>query len=118
MENIKDISLFINLTSDDVSRVKMALHFGMKQLLFGHSVVIFFNDKAVMAGSKSNSEQFADQQKAMTNLIGKGAILYICPMGMKNYGIQETDLIPGLQMGNAELINQSLMKPNTQSLSW
>jgi predicted peroxiredoxin len=118
MENKKEISLFINLTSEESARVKMALHFGMKQLLIGHPVVIFLNGKSVLACSTSNSELYADQQKAMGALIGKGAVLYVCPMGMKNYGVQELDLIPGLQLGNADLINQNLMKPNTQSLSW
>jgi len=118
MEHKRDISLFINLTTDDATRVKMALHFGMKQLMIGHPLVIFLNDKAVVVCSKTNFEKYADQQKTLTALLGKGAILYICPMGMKNYGIQETELIPGLQLCNADLIDQYLMKPNIRALSW
>ena len=40
--------LFINMTTDDMHRSEMAIGFGKNQLLKGHSLVVFIDDKGVM----------------------------------------------------------------------
>lgn len=110
--------LFINLTSDDGHRVNMALAFGGNQAKRGHPLTVFLNDRSVLAASKANSEKFAEQQKAMEALLAAGANIYICPMCMKHFGVQEADQLPGLKVGNPELLGGALFKDGTKTLTW
>jgi sulfur relay (sulfurtransferase) complex TusBCD TusD component (DsrE family) len=110
--------LFVNLTSDDSHRADMAITFGGNQHERGHPLTIFLNDKGVLIGSKSNSSKFADHQKALSDLMSDGATVLICPMCMKHYGVKESDLLPGLEVGNPELTGGALFKDNTKTLTW
>lgn len=110
--------LFVNMTTDDSHRANMGIAFGKSQLERGHPLTIFLNDKGVLIGSKANSKTFADHQKSLGELMGKGATVLICPMCMKQYGVKETDLLPGLKVGNPELTGGALFKDNTKTLTW
>jgi len=114
----KSAPLFINLTSDDPHRVNMALSFGMKQLERGHPLTVFINDKGVYVGSTVNADKFAEQQKTIATLIEKGAVVFICPMCMQHYGINEGDLLPGLRVSDPDSIGEYLFKPDTRTLNW
>ena len=110
--------LFVNLTTDDSHRANMGITFGKKQFERGHPLTIFLNDKGVQIGSKGNADKFAEHQKALTALMSKGAVILICPMCMKHYGVKESDLIPGLKIGNPEATGAAVFKDNTKSLTW
>jgi len=110
--------LFINLTTDDSHRANMALNFGAKQMERGHPLTVFLNDKGVLLGAKGNSATFAGQQRELTDLMGKGALVIACPMCMKHYGVAEADLITGVQVGNPDLTGGALFKDDTQTLTW
>ena len=110
--------LFVNLTSDDSHRANMAITFGGNQHGRGHPLTVFLNDKAVAIGSKTNSSKFAEHQKALDELMKKGATILICPMCMKHYGIKEADLLPGLKVGSPEVTGGALFKDNTKTLTW
>jgi sulfur relay (sulfurtransferase) complex TusBCD TusD component (DsrE family) len=110
--------LFINLTTDDGHRANMALNFGTKQMERGHPLTVFLNDKGVYLGSKAGADKLAEQQKAIGELVGKGATVIVCPLCMKHYGVAESDLLGGLQVGNPELTGGLLFKDGTQTLTW
>lgn len=110
--------LFINLTTDDAHRAKMGIMFGQKQAERGHPLTVFLNDKAVLIGAKAHAEKFQEHQKMLGELISKGAVVIICPMCMKHYGVAETDLLLGLQIGNPEVTGNALFKDHTRTLSW
>lgn len=110
--------LFVNLTTDDSHRASMGLVFGKNQLERGHPLTVFLNDRGVLIGAKANAAKFADQQKILSDLMAKGATILICPMCMKHYGVAETDLLPGLKVGNPELTGAAVFKDNTKSLTW
>ena len=110
--------LFVNLTTDDSHRANMGITFGKNQLERGHPLTIFLNDKGVLIGSKANSAKFADHQKMLSEVMSKGGAVLICPMCMKHYGIKETDLLPGLKVGNPEVTGAAVFKDNTKSLTW
>ncbi len=110
--------LFVNLTTDDSHRANMGIVFGKNQLERGHPLTIFLNDKGVLLGSKANAQKFPEQQKALAELMGKGAVVLICPMCMKHYGVTESDLLPGLKVGNPDLTGPALFKDNTKTLTW
>ena len=110
--------LFINLTTDDPHRANMAIVFGRNQLERGHPLTIFLNDRGVHVGSKAHAGKFADQQKSLGDLVGKGATVLICPMCMKHYGVKDADVLPGIRVGNAELTGGALFRDGTKSLTW
>ena len=57
----------------------MGITFGKDQLERGHPLTVFLNDKGVLIGSKANSAKFADHQKALGELMSKGATVLIVP---------------------------------------
>ncbi len=110
--------LFVNLTTDDLHRANMGITFAKNQLERGHPLTIFLNDKGVLVGSKTNTAKFAEHQKLLSDLMGKGATVLICPMCMKHYGVKEADLLPGLKIGSPEVTGAAVFKDNTKSLTW
>jgi sulfur relay (sulfurtransferase) complex TusBCD TusD component (DsrE family) len=110
--------LFVNLTTDDSHRANMGISFGKNQLERGHPLTVFLNDKGVLIGSKVNATKFGEHQKMLGELLNKGAVVLICPMCMKHYGIKEADLLPGVKVGNPEVTGNALFKDNTRSLTW
>jgi sulfur relay (sulfurtransferase) complex TusBCD TusD component (DsrE family) len=110
--------LFVNLTTNDSHRANMAISFGKSQLERGHPLTIFLNDKGVFIGSKAKSTKFRGQQKMLGELLNKGAVVVVCPMCMKHYSVKESDLLPGLKVGNPELTGGALFKDNTKTLTW
>jgi sulfur relay (sulfurtransferase) complex TusBCD TusD component (DsrE family) len=110
--------LFINLTSDEPHRANMAMTFGLHQHESGHPLTIFLNDRAVLLGSKAQAGKFGEQQKMLQELMQKGAVVLVCPMCMKHYGVAEADLLPGLQVSNRKLSGEALFRDNTKSMTW
>lgn len=110
--------LFINMTTDDGHRATMAIGFGVKQNDLGHPLTLFLNDKGVLVASKANAGKFADQQKVLAEAMAKGVTVIACPLCMKHYGVKETDLLPGIQVGKPELTGGALFKDNTKTLTW
>jgi sulfur relay (sulfurtransferase) complex TusBCD TusD component (DsrE family) len=113
-----DDPLFINLTTDDPHRADMGITFGKNQFERGHPLTIFLNDKGVFIGAKANAATFGEHQEKLAAMIDKGALVLVCPMCMKHYGVAEADLIPGAQVGNPELTGGALFKDDTRTLSW
>ncbi|HTN71608.1 MAG TPA: DsrE family protein [Methylomirabilota bacterium] len=110
--------LFVNLTTDDSHRANMGITLGKNQFERGHPLTIYLNDKGVFIGSKANAAKFPSQQKALSELMSKGATVIICPMCMQHYGVKEADLLPGLKVGNPEVVSDALFKDNTKTLTW
>ncbi|WP_373508239.1 DsrE family protein [Thiocapsa sp.] len=113
-----DDPLFINLTTDDPHRANMGITLGTNQLERGHPLTIFLNDKGVFIGVKANAATFGEHQEKLAAMIDKGALVLVCPMCMKHYGVAEADLIPGAQVANPELTGDALFKDDTQTLTW
>ena len=110
--------LFVNLTSEGTHRAAMALAFGKAQLERGHPLTVFLNDKGVVIAAKTQTAKYAEQQKTLAELMKAGAMVIACPMCMKHYGVQETDLLPGIKIGQPDLTGGQLFKDNTKTLTW
>lgn len=110
--------LFVNLTTDDPHRANMGITFGKNQMERGHPLTIFLNDKAVVIGSRAGAGRFPEDQKMLAEVVNKGGVVLICPMCMKHYGVKESDLLPGIKVGNPQLTGGALFKDNTKSLTW
>jgi len=110
--------LFINLTSDDGHRSIMALGFGKAQMERGHPLTVYLNDKGVLLASVKNTRQFSEQQNILSGIIAKGGKVIVCPFCSKTFGVSETDLVQGAQMGNPDLTGAALFQDNAKTLSW
>jgi|WetSurMetagenome_2_1015567.scaffolds.fasta_scaffold120635_2 predicted peroxiredoxin len=109
--------LFVNLTSDDNHKANMAIGIAREMLKHGHPVTIYVNSQALQIVNRKNL-QYAMQQKKLTEFISKGGTVLVCPVCTKFLRFNQADLIPGVQMSNANLVDQALFRPNTRTLSW
>jgi predicted peroxiredoxin len=109
--------LFVNLTSTDHHKANMAIALSREMLKHGHPVTIYLNCQAVQIVNKKNPE-YAMQQKKLGEFITKGGTVLVCPMCEKFLRLSQADLIPGVQMSNANAVDQALFRPNTKILSW
>lgn len=110
--------LFINLSTDEVSRTSMAINFGKHHFSTGHPLTIFLNDKAVMLGVKAGSSKYAEQQQALSEAITAGALVIMCPICLKHVGYSEADLIAGVKLGGPQVTGDALFKSGTKTMSW
>lgn len=110
--------LFINLSTDDPNRASMAINFGKHHSSNGHPLTIFLNDKAVLFGVKAGADKFSEQQKALSELVGSGANVVMCPMCLKQSGFTEADLLPGVKLGGPKVTGELLFKDGTKTMSW
>lgn len=113
-----DDPLFVNLTSEEKHRSDMAMMFSKSMMERGHPLTIWLNDQAVVIAAKKHGDRFADQQKTLADLIAKGATVIACPVCMKHYGVEESDLLSGVKVGNPDLTDSLLFKDDTRTLSW
>lgn len=111
-------TLLVNLTSDESHRADMAMTFSKGMMDRGHPVVIWLNDKGVLIAARENGDKFAAQQETLAALLKDGATVIVCPMCMDHYGVEEADLIDGMQVGNPDLTESFLFKDGTQTLTW
>ncbi len=110
--------LYINLTTSDSHRVKMALALGGKMMERGHPLTVHLNDKGVFVAMKSQSKRFAGLQGKLKELSKKGAKILVCPMCLKHYKQSDKDLITGVELGSPELVNEVLFKDGTKAITW
>ncbi|MGB8277287.1 MAG: DsrE family protein [Methylovirgula sp.] len=110
--------LFVNATTDQPHRAEMELVFSKHQLDRKHPVTIFLSDRGVLIASKANQGKFKEQQELLGKLIAAGATVMACSMCMEHYGVKEADLLAGIKIANAQLIEGTLFKDNTKTLSW
>lgn len=111
-------SLFVNLTTDEGHRANMAMMFSQKILERGHPVTIWLNDRGVFLAAKRHAEKFSEQQKALAEMMAKGATVIVCPFCAKHYGIEVDDLIEGAKVGNPDLTGSLLFKEDAKTLTW
>jgi len=110
--------LFVNATTDNAHRARMALTMSKNQLDRKHPVTIFLNDRGVLIASKKNAHRFKAHQEMITAMIKGGATVLICPMCMEHYGVKPADVMEGVKVGNPELVGAGLFRDNTKTLTW
>jgi predicted peroxiredoxin len=110
--------LYINLTTSDSHRIKMALAQGGKMLKLGHPLTIHLNDKGVFLAVKSQSKRYASLQAKLKELAGQGAKIIVCPMCLKHHRQSKDDLLSVVELGTPELVSEVLFKDGTKTLTW
>lgn len=110
--------LFVNATTDDPHRARMAIVFAKNQQERGHPITIFWNDRGVLVASAKNADRFAMHHELLATMLAAGAQVLVCPMCMEHFGVAAADLIPGAQVGNPDLTGAALFAPDTRTLTW
>ncbi len=113
-----DDPLFVNLTTDDAHRAKMALVFSGKQQARKHPLTIFLNDKAVVLAAKSKAGAYAEHQAAIADILKAGGTVLICPMCMKHYGVEDSDLVEGVVVSDPDKVSAALFADDVKTLTW
>ena len=114
-----DDPLFVNLTTDETQRARMALVFASRQQELGRPIVVFLNDRGVFIGSKKRAQKFKQHQDVLAAMMQKGAEVLICPMCMEHYGVDKADLATGIKLSSPELVGDALFgDDDTKALSW
>lgn len=110
--------LFINLTTDEITRMNMAINFGKHHFANDHPLTIFLNDKATILAVKAGGSKYADQQKDLAEVIAKGGLVIVCPPCIRQAGYSESDLLPGIKIGGPKVTGDALFKDGTKTMSW
>jgi predicted peroxiredoxin len=111
--------LIINLTSDvnqAPESALMALHFAEKALENDIDVTVFMNVRGVKLASNKSSEivfNGENLQGIITNILNKGGKVVACPMCMKVQGVQESELIDGIEVSSPNFMMQKLRENPT-----
>jgi sulfur relay (sulfurtransferase) complex TusBCD TusD component (DsrE family) len=92
--------LLVNLTSYTTDDSRKAIEYAKAELEKGRPVVIFLNDRGVLAASKANAETYKEQQRSLTELMKRGATVLVCPDCMKLYGVDPSSLLAGVQVAD------------------
>ncbi len=114
----KDDPVFINLTSDDAHNVVMAFTASKHMSEAGHPATLFLNGKAVLMLNKNMSTMYGEQQKELKEMMGKGITVIACGHCVKHLDLKDSDLLEGVKIGTPAIMNETLFKDNTKTLSW
>lgn len=110
--------LFIGLSNDSANRASHVLHFAGLQLKRGHPVTLWLNESGVFLASQKHADKHAEHQETLTQLMNDGAGVIVCRYCMKQLGVDKADLLPGMQVGNPDLVGGALFREDTRTLTW
>ena len=108
-------SIFVNVTSSDNIRAPMALMFANKGLKQGLNMTVFLNTEGVRLAVKGfNSPTCAQSGNNVHQMLAmfmkNGGRVLVCPMCLQAQGYDKEDLIPGVELGNAEKTFGSILE--------
>ena len=89
--------LYVNMTTNDSHRANMAISFSKNQFERGHPLTIFLNDEGGIGRLQGQCRSVSRASENAGRAHGRGAVVLICPMCMKQYGVKEADILPGRQ---------------------
>lgn len=110
--------LFIGLSSDSANRASHVLHFADLQLKRGHPTTLWLNESGIFLASKKYADKHGEHQAALAQLMNDGAGVIVCRYCMKQLGVDQADLLPGMQVGNPDLVGDALFREDTRTLTW
>ena len=119
--------LFINMTTGDLWRGWMGLHFAHSTLKMGHPVAIFLNLDSVKLAAKDPDKFGKDASEALrrrmphtivTDIIRDGGVVLMCEPCMAEFGLRVEDLVPGVQIGRPGFTQGFIFAENARTLTW
>jgi len=115
--------LFINLTSDDTWRAGMALQLATTMVKHGHPSTVFLNVEAVRLAATNmpqhhNAVTKSTPQEMLEAFMDAGGTVIVCPMCLKQAGLEQADLMDGPLMGKPEVTGPALFADDVRVLSY
>ncbi|MDJ0832064.1 MAG: DsrE family protein [Gammaproteobacteria bacterium] len=120
--------LFINLTTDDTWAAAKAILFAHEKVLKNgyKPVAIWMNVRGIYLIDKKRASHVhglmakdgKSIQDMLRDFIADGGIVIACGACSKAAGLGKNDFIPGVKMGNPELVQGLLFDPQVKTLSW
>jgi len=119
--------LFLNMTTGDLWRGWMGLHFAHSTLKMGHPVAVFLNLDAVKLAANDPDKFGKDAKDSMrrrmpqsiiADIIRDGGIVLMCEPCMAEFGLKLDDMVPGVQMGRPGYTQGFIFAENARTLSW
>ena len=110
----KEAGIFVNLTSSDLLKAPMAVHFAMRGLERGIPMTLFLNGEGVrLAVAKfnvpTNAKTGDDIHDMLKSFMKDGGKVIICPMCLSANGYDKSDLIEGVEMGSPDIIFPAIL---------
>jgi len=110
----KEGGIFVNITSSDAVRAPMAVRFAEIGIEKGIPMTIFLNvDGVRLAVKKFHSPQCKKTGSCVQEMLAKfmknGGRIIVCPMCLEANGYDKSDLIDGVEMGNADITFSSIL---------
>jgi sulfur relay (sulfurtransferase) complex TusBCD TusD component (DsrE family) len=90
--------LLVNLTSYTSEESRKAIDYAKEELEQGRPVVIFLNDRGVLAAALTHAQTYREQQRDLTELMKRGATVLVCPDCLKQYGVDPKGLLAGVKI--------------------
>lgn len=119
--------LFITLTTDDTWSAAKAIMFAhQKSLKNGHDTAIWLNVRGVYLADKKRPSHIhglmaakgKSIQDMLTSFIADGGTVIMCSACSKAAGLTKADYIDGVVMGNWDLTESWLFRPDMKTLAW
>lgn len=116
-------NIFYNVTTDDVWTAGMAVGQANKALESGYGVTIFLNVRGVYLGTKSRMRDILgasgkSPQDLLLKAMKGGARVIICPMCMKQAGINKDGLLEGVEIGGPDITFKAMTADDTVVVSY
>jgi predicted peroxiredoxin len=117
-------SLFVNLTSDEIHRVAMALTFAERvRTERDIPVTVFLNvDGARLADPEEPQPCYADgrtPQRMIRSFLEAGGTVVLCPMCMKNVaGLEADEILEGIVLGTPENTLDAMFAEGARVMSY
>ncbi|MEJ2006174.1 MAG: DsrE family protein, partial [Cyclobacteriaceae bacterium] len=111
--------LIVNLTSDvneEPESSLMALHFADKALENDIPVTVFMNVRGVKLASNASADVVfngENLQGIIKSILNKGGKVVACPMCMKVQGVEESELMDGIEVSSTGFMMQKLRESPT-----
>jgi sulfur relay (sulfurtransferase) complex TusBCD TusD component (DsrE family) len=90
--------LLVNLTSYTTEESRKAVDYAKEELEQGRPVVIFLNERGVLAAALPHAQMYKEQQQHLTELMKRGATVLVCPDCLKQYGVDPKNLLAGVKI--------------------
>jgi len=118
-----NVSLFVNLTSDDIHRAGMAISFAQSVLQNGHKATIFLNINGVRIATNNipqhiNGITDKSLQEMLQEFIAQGGTVIACPSCLKLAGVGEDELMEGVIIGSPQVTQPLLFADDVRVMSW
>jgi len=115
--------LLVNLTTNDCMTAMMAVSFASKSLEQGHPTTILLNVTGahlaeIKAPTLVHPLTGETMREKLEKFMKKGGKVMVCGMLMKTYGMKQSDLISGIEIGVADTVFPAIFKKSSRVISY